>query len=55
MVGRVSLWRVFFGDVECMLGFEVGDWVRLKFSLGIRFSYDWNSIGKEGVVVVYSV
>lgn len=55
VAGRASLWRVSPGDAECMSGFEVGDWVRSKPSLGTRPSYDWNSIGKEGVAVVHSV
>ncbi|KAG6787751.1 hypothetical protein POTOM_003796 [Populus tomentosa] len=36
-------------------GFEVGDWVRSKPSLGTRPSYDWNSIGKESLAVVHSI
>ncbi|KAL9239925.1 hypothetical protein vseg_014196 [Gypsophila vaccaria] len=55
VVGRTTLWRVSPGDAECLSGFEVGDWVRSKPSLGTRPSYDWNSIGKEGIAVVHSV
>ncbi|GFY92269.1 protein kinase [Actinidia rufa] len=36
-------------------GFEVGDWVRSKPTLGTRPSYDWNSIGKESIAVVHSI
>ncbi|KAL9263039.1 E3 ubiquitin-protein ligase KEG-like protein [Drosera capensis] len=53
--GRASLWRVSPGDAERLSGFEVGDWVRSKPSLGTRPSYDWNSIAKEGLAVVHSV
>ncbi|VVA21922.1 PREDICTED: E3 ubiquitin-ligase KEG [Prunus dulcis] len=53
--GRQSLWKVSPGDAERLSGFEVGDWVRSKPSLGTRPSYDWNSIGKESLAVVHSV
>ncbi|KAF8396264.1 hypothetical protein HHK36_017879 [Tetracentron sinense] len=53
--GRGSLWKVAPGDAEQLSGFEVGDWVHSKPSLGTRPSYDWNSIGKESLAVVYSV
>lgn len=53
--GRQSLWKVSPGDAERLPGFEVGDWVRSKPSLGTRPSYDWNSIGKESLAVVHSV
>lgn len=49
------MWRVSPGDAERLSGFEVGDWVRSKPSLGTRPSYDWNSIGKESLAVVHSV
>lgn len=49
------MWRVSPGDAEKLSGFEVGDWVRSKPSLGTRPSYDWNSIGKESLAVVHSV
>ncbi|KAF8398239.1 hypothetical protein HHK36_017165 [Tetracentron sinense] len=55
VTGRGSLWKVAPGDAEQLSGFEVGDWVRSKPSLGTRPSYDWNSIGKEGLAVVHSV
>ncbi|KAK1570931.1 hypothetical protein Q3G72_009243 [Acer saccharum] len=55
IAGRHSLWRVSPGDAERLSGFEVGDWVRSKPSLGTRPSYDWNSIGKESLAVVHSV
>ncbi|MQL83048.1 hypothetical protein Taro_015527, partial [Colocasia esculenta] len=55
VAGREALWKVSPGDAECLPGFEVGDWVRLKQSLGARPSYDWNSIGKESIAVVHSV
>ncbi|OWM78462.1 hypothetical protein CDL15_Pgr016186 [Punica granatum] len=55
VAGRQSLWKVSPGDAEQLPGFEVGDWVRSKPSLGTRPSYDWNSIGKEGLAVVHSV
>ncbi|CAI9102796.1 OLC1v1001140C2 [Oldenlandia corymbosa var. corymbosa] len=53
--GRQSLWKVSPGDAERLSGFEVGDWVRSKPILGVRPSYDWNSIGKESLAVVHSV
>ncbi|KAL0291453.1 UNVERIFIED_CONTAM: E3 ubiquitin-protein ligase KEG, partial [Sesamum calycinum] len=53
--GRHSLWKVSPGDAERLPCFEVGDWVRSKPSLGARPSYDWNSIGKEGLAIVHSV
>ncbi|TYJ15760.1 hypothetical protein E1A91_A10G205600v1 [Gossypium mustelinum] len=53
--GRHSLWKVSPGDAERLSGFEVGDWVRSKPSLGTRPSYDWNTIGKESLAVVHSV
>lgn len=49
------MWRVSPGDAERLSGFEVGDWVRSKPSLGTRPSYDWNTIGKESLAVVHSV
>ncbi len=55
MAGRQSLWKVSPGDAEQLSGFEVGDWVRSKPSLGTRPSYDWNSVGKESLAVVHSV
>ncbi|KAK4746227.1 hypothetical protein SAY87_012539 [Trapa incisa] len=55
VVGRQTLWKVSPGDAEKLPGFEVGDWVRSKPSLGTRPSYDWNSIGKECIAVVHSV
>ncbi|XP_031285441.1 E3 ubiquitin-protein ligase KEG isoform X2 [Pistacia vera] len=55
VTGRHSLWRVSPGDAERLSGFEVGDWVRSKPSLGTRPSYDWNTIGKESLAVVHSV
>lgn len=55
MAGRQSLWKVSPGDAEQLPGFEVGDWVRSKPSLGARPSYDWNNIGKECIAVVHSV
>ncbi|KAL2461125.1 E3 ubiquitin-protein ligase KEG [Abeliophyllum distichum] len=55
VAGRHSLWKVSPGDAERLPGFEVGDWVRSKPSLGTRPSYDWNSIGKEGLAVVHSI
>ncbi|XP_059652018.1 E3 ubiquitin-protein ligase KEG isoform X2 [Cornus florida] len=55
VVGRLGLWKVSPGDAERLSGFEVGDWVRSKPSLGNRPSYDWNSIGKESLAVVHSV
>ncbi|XP_078442158.1 protein kinase KEG [Wolffia australiana] len=53
--GRATLWKVSPGDAECLPGFEVGDWVRLKQSQAARPSYDWNGIGKESIAVVHSV
>nr|GMC84601.1 E3 ubiquitin-protein ligase KEG [Ipomoea batatas] len=53
--GRQSFWKVSPGDAELLPGFEVGDWVRSKPSLGARPSYDWYSIGKEGLAIVHSV
>ncbi|XWS08275.1 hypothetical protein CRYUN_Cryun41cG0065800 [Craigia yunnanensis] len=55
VAGRHSLWKVSPGDAERLSGFEVGDWVRSKPSLGTRPSYDWNTIGKESLAVVHSV
>ncbi|XP_057978784.1 E3 ubiquitin-protein ligase KEG [Malania oleifera] len=55
VAGRLDLWKVSPGDAERLSGFEVGDWVRSKPSLGTRPSYDWNSIGKESLAVVHSV
>ncbi|KAG8363717.1 hypothetical protein BUALT_Bualt19G0051400 [Buddleja alternifolia] len=55
VTGRHSLWKVSPGDAERLPGFEVGDWVRSKPSLGTRPSYDWNSIGKESLAIVHSV
>ncbi|KAL3732566.1 hypothetical protein ACJRO7_029250 [Eucalyptus globulus] len=55
VAGRHSLWKVSPGDAEQLAGFEVGDWVRSKPSLGTRPSYDWNSIGKESLALVHSV
>lgn len=55
VAGRSNLWRVSPGDAECLSGFEVGDWVRSKLSLGTRPTYDWNAIGKEGVAVIHSL
>ncbi|TQD76021.1 hypothetical protein C1H46_038444 [Malus baccata] len=55
VTGRQSLWKVSPGDAERLSGFEVGDWVRSKPSLGTRPSYDWNSVGKESLAVVHSV
>jgi E3 ubiquitin-protein ligase KEG len=49
------LWKVSPGDAERLPGFEVGDWVRSKPSLGNRPSYDWNSVGRESLAVVHSV
>ncbi|TYI31413.1 hypothetical protein ES332_A05G449400v1 [Gossypium tomentosum] len=53
--GRHSLWKLSPGDAERLSGFEVGDWVRSKPSLGTRPSYDWNTIGKENLAVVHSI
>ncbi|XP_020597993.1 E3 ubiquitin-protein ligase KEG isoform X2 [Phalaenopsis equestris] len=55
VAGRSNLWKVAPGDAERLSGFEVGDWVRLKPSLGSRPSYDWNSIGKDSIAVVHSI
>ncbi|XVE68353.1 hypothetical protein DITRI_Ditri09bG0061400 [Diplodiscus trichospermus] len=55
VAGRHSLWKVSPGDAERLSGFEVGDWVRSKPSIGTRPSYDWNTIGKESLAVVHSV
>lgn len=55
VAGRSNLWKVAPGDVERLSGFEVGDWVRLKPSLGSRPTYDWNSIGKDSIAVVHSI
>nr|XP_027079322.1 E3 ubiquitin-protein ligase KEG-like isoform X2 [Coffea arabica] len=55
VTGRHDLWKVSPGDAERLSGFEVGDWVRSKPTLGVRPSYDWNSIGKDSLAVVHSV
>ncbi|CAH1448710.1 unnamed protein product [Lactuca virosa] len=55
VAGRHGLWKVSPGDAEVLSGFEVGDWVRSKPSVGTRPSYDWYSIGKESLAVVHSV
>ncbi|KAE8714739.1 E3 ubiquitin-protein ligase KEG [Hibiscus syriacus] len=55
VAGRDSLWKLSPGDAEKLSGFEVGDWVRSKPSLGTRPSYDWNTIGKENLAVVHSI
>ncbi|KAL2656279.1 hypothetical protein AAZV13_04G111900 [Glycine max] len=55
VTGRQNLWKVSPGDAERVPGFEVGDWVRSKPSLGTRPSYDWNSVGRESLAVVHSV
>ncbi|KAG0503137.1 hypothetical protein HPP92_003209 [Vanilla planifolia] len=55
VAGRSNLWKVAPGDAERLSGFEVGDWVRLKTSLGSRSTYDWNSIGKDSIAVVHSI
>ncbi|KAL9321767.1 hypothetical protein ACSQ67_009820 [Phaseolus vulgaris] len=55
VTGRQSLWKVSPGDAERLPGFEVGDWVRSKPSLGTRPSYDWNSVGRESLAVVHSI
>ncbi|CAN1316132.1 E3 ubiquitin-protein ligase KEG, partial [Linum perenne] len=55
VAGRRGLWKLSPGDAERLSGFEVGDWVRSKPSLGTRPSYDWNTIGKESLAVVHSV
>nr|KYP61015.1 E3 ubiquitin-protein ligase KEG [Cajanus cajan] len=51
--GRKSLWKVSPGDVEQLPGFEVGDWVCSKPSLGSRSSNDLNGVGS--IAVVHSV
>jgi E3 ubiquitin-protein ligase KEG len=53
--GRKSLWKVAPGDAERLSAFEVGDWVRLKPSIGSRPTYDWNSVGKISIAVVHSI
>ncbi|KAM7267301.1 hypothetical protein ACFE04_009467 [Oxalis oulophora] len=53
--GRHGLWKVSPEDAEQLSGFDVGDWVRSKPSIGNRPSYDWNSVGKESLAVVHSV
>ncbi|KAH9686311.1 E3 ubiquitin-protein ligase KEG [Citrus sinensis] len=55
VAGRHSLWKVSPGDAERLSGFEVGDWVRSKPSIGTRPSYDWNTVGKESLAVVHSI
>lgn len=55
VAGRYNLWKVSPGDAERLSGFEVGDWVRSKPSVGNRPTYDWNSIGKDSLAVVHSV
>ncbi|XP_038995389.1 E3 ubiquitin-protein ligase KEG-like [Hibiscus syriacus] len=55
VAGKHSLWKLSPGDAEKLSGFEVGDWVRSKPSLGTRPSYDWNTIGKENLAVVHSI
>ncbi|XP_015894742.1 E3 ubiquitin-protein ligase KEG isoform X1 [Ziziphus jujuba] len=55
VAGRRTFWKVSPGDAERLSGFEVGDWVRSKPCLGTRPSYDWNTIGKESLAVVFSV
>ncbi|XP_015639441.1 E3 ubiquitin-protein ligase KEG [Oryza sativa Japonica Group] len=52
--GRNSLWKVAPGDAERLSAFEVGDWVRLKSSIGSRPTYDW-SVGKISIAVVHSI
>ncbi|KOM54581.1 hypothetical protein LR48_Vigan10g047300 [Vigna angularis] len=42
-------------DMEKVEDLKVGDLVRSKPSLGTRPSYDWNSVGRESLVVVHSV
>lgn len=49
------MWKVSPGDAERLSGFEVGDWVRSKPSIGARPSYDWNTVGKESLAVVHSI
>jgi E3 ubiquitin-protein ligase KEG len=53
--GRSSLWKVAPGDAERLSGFEVGDWVRLKPSIGSRPTFEWNSVGKDNIAVVHSI
>ncbi|OIW15436.1 hypothetical protein TanjilG_28635 [Lupinus angustifolius] len=56
VTGRHSLWKVSPGDAERLPGFEVGDWVLSKSSLGTRPSYDWSGgVGRESLAVVHSV
>ncbi|KAL3829814.1 hypothetical protein ACJIZ3_018616 [Penstemon smallii] len=55
VTGKHSLWKVSPGDAERLPGFEVGDWVRSKPSIGTRPSYDWYNIGKESLAIVHSV
>ncbi|CAL0335141.1 unnamed protein product [Lupinus luteus] len=55
VTGRHSFWKVSPGDAERLPGFEVGDWVRSKSSLGTRPSYDWSGVGRESLAVVHSV
>lgn len=55
MTGKQTLWRVSPGDAELLSGFEVGDWVRSKPSLGNRPSYDWSNVGRESIAVVHSI
>ncbi|XP_010547364.1 PREDICTED: E3 ubiquitin-protein ligase KEG isoform X2 [Tarenaya hassleriana] len=55
VTGRQTLWKISPGDAELLSGFEVGDWVRSKPSLGNRPSYDWFSIGRESIAVVHSI
>lgn len=55
VAGRSTFWKVAPGDAERLSGFEVGDWVRLKPTLGIRPSYDWHGIGKDSFAVVHSL
>jgi E3 ubiquitin-protein ligase KEG len=52
--GRKSLWKVAPGDTERLSAFEVGDWVRIKPSIGSRPTYDW-SVGKISIAVVHSI
>eukprot|EP00252_Welwitschia_mirabilis_P017854 TRINITY_DN3975_c0_g1_i1.p1 TRINITY_DN3975_c0_g1~~TRINITY_DN3975_c0_g1_i1.p1 ORF type:complete len:1637 (-),score=359.35 TRINITY_DN3975_c0_g1_i1:440-5350(-) len=55
VAGRNSLWKVAPGDAERLSGFEVGDWVKLKPSIGFRPSYDWHGVGKDSFAVVHSI
>ncbi|CAN6483354.1 unnamed protein product [Victoria cruziana] len=55
VAGRRSLWKVAPGDAERLSGFEVGDWVKLRSSIGTRPGYDWHSVSKESYAVVHSV